>query len=232
MATPGVATPGGAPSWPASRSWTPAALTVGLHLLLVLAWLIGVRGVRTHEPPQRASTWVPVRPLARPKPAPAVPRLSLPSPTRQRASTGPAAGAQPAPAASSEPEPEPGTTAQPDAASGRALPGDTLAHARAMAGKVDRELREGASPITAEPDRKWERFAEAFAAARTSGSYSATLERYEGADGVTIYRETSAGRKRCYRSGSVGGLQTGFGVADGRGAGPTPCPTGVSWTPL
>jgi hypothetical protein len=99
-----------------------------------------------------------------------------------------------------------------------------------MAGPVDRLLRNGASPISAEPERKWERFAEAFAAARRGAGSGATLASYTAPDGTIIYRRTVAGRSSCYRSGSVGGLATGFGVADGRGAGNTSCPTGVRWS--
>ncbi len=99
-----------------------------------------------------------------------------------------------------------------------------------MAGAVDRALRNGSSPITAEPERKWERFAEAFAAARTSKSYTMTLESWTDPEGTVFYRKTIAGRKLCYKGGSVGGLVTGFGSADGRGAGGTPCPAGASWT--
>ena len=99
-----------------------------------------------------------------------------------------------------------------------------------MAGQVDRDLRKGSSPITAEPERKWERFAEAFAAARSSPPPGLALESYTAPDGVTIYRKTVAGRTRCYRSGSVGGLVTGFGNADGHGAGRSTCPTNVPWS--
>jgi hypothetical protein len=110
------------------------------------------------------------------------------------------------------------------------LPGDLLATSKAMAGRVDRELRKGASPITAEPERKWERFAEAFAAARKGGSGTVTLDSYTGPDGVIVYRKTVGSRVSCYRSGGVGGLVTGFGAADGHGAGNTTCPSGVRWT--
>lgn len=119
-----------------------------------------------------------------------------------------------------------------------ALPGDLLASAKAMAGRVDGELRKGAgvimgaSVITAEPDRKQERFAEAFAAARKGASNTVTLDSYTAPDGVIVYRKTVGDRVSCYRSGSVGGLATGFGVADGHGAGKTTCPGGVSWTRL
>lgn len=228
-------------AYPAARPWTPLALTLGLHLLLVLAWLAGARGgverERANQPP-RASVLVLLQPpsvpraepepaAARPSPRPARPPapgipLSTPSVT--------AADATPAPPVSaSASEAAANTTVQADPAPA-ALPGDLLATSKAMAGRVDRELRKGASPITAEPERKWERFAEAFAAARKGGSSTVTLDSYTGPDGVVVYRKTVGGRLSCYRSGSVGGLVTGFGAADGHGAGNTPCPTGVSWT--
>ncbi len=222
-------TPADAPPWAASRSWTPLALTVGLHLLLVLAWLIGARAGLVREPPQRASTLVLVQPVARPTPAPSVPpqpRLRSPDPAAFVAPV----TVLPAQAATPASDPEPAGEPQSDTAPAPALPGDVLAHSKALAGRADRDLRKEGSPITAEPERKWERFADAFAAAKTSRSYSLTLERYEAPDGIIFYRKTIAGRKSCYRGGSVGGLQTGFGVADGRGAGSTPCPSGVSWT--
>ena len=228
---------GGAPGLAASRSWTPLALTLGLHLLLVLAWLTGAHKPAP-EPAPRASTLVLVRPLERPRPAPAVAPPPLPVlRTRQ-----PAAFAAPLPApaipstAPASSDPEPASAAQPEAAPGQAqpgeIPGELLARSKAMAGRIDRELRNGASPITAEPERKWERFAEAFAAARKNASDTVTLESYSAPDGVVIYRKTAGGKARCYRSGSVGGLVTGFGNADGHGAGSTTCPSGVSWTRL
>jgi hypothetical protein len=217
-------------AYAAPRPWTPLALTLGLHLLLVLAWLSGARGDRVREAPQRAFTFVLVQPPARPKPARDLPPpLPLPR-SRLPATIHIPRPAVAAPAAAPSPDPEPAGEPQSGTATGAAPPGDLLNTSRAMAGRVDRELRKGSSPITAEPERKWERFAQAFADARTSKDYSMTLESYTDADGTVIYRKTIAGRKSCYRSGSVGGLVTGFGNADGRGAGNTPCPTGVSWT--
>lgn len=100
-----------------------------------------------------------------------------------------------------------------------------------MAGRVDRALRKGASPITAEPDRKWERFAEAFAAARTDIGNTVTLDSYTAPDGVVIYRKTVGRRVACYRTGSVGGPVNAFGrPLDTRGAGSVPCPAGVDWS--
>lgn len=218
---------------PPARRWMPLALTLGLHLLLVLAWLGGTRGEARREPPPRVSVFVPVQPLARPQAAPsappptsrrmrrpaisvpAPPPLDIPSITVQAPATAPAE------TDTSSPSPAPAPAA---------LPGDLLASSKAMAGRVDRDLRKGASPITAEPDRKWERFADAFAAARTGAPRTVTLESYTSPDGVIIYRKTVGDKVACYRSGSVGGLVTGFGPQDGQGAGRTTCPSGVSWT--
>lgn len=208
------------------RPWTPLALTLGLHLLLVLAWLAGARGVE-RAPPQHASTVVfvqsPAKPVQRAEAAPATPpRSRRPS----RAAIPVAAPAiAPSPAAPGAvldpPAPAPASDTAP-----AALPGDLLASAKRMAGGADRALRNGSSPITAEPDRKWERFAGLVANARTGVGRDTRLESYTAADGVTIYRKIVGHRVRCYISGSVGGP----GPADGRSAGSTACPSGVAWT--
>ena len=211
-------------------SWTPLALTLGLHLLLVLAWLGSGPPRFEREAPARASSFVLVQPPAsRPQPAASAaargpasrPRSRLPQPVPLQA---------PARVRStiSPPSEPPGAAPQPETVAETptpAVPGDLLATSKRMAGAADRELRNGSSPITAEPDRKWERFASAFAAARKSASRDTMLESHTAADGVTIYRKTVGERVRCYRSGSVGGL----GPADGQSAGNVPCPSGVSW---
>ncbi|MFC5458838.1 hypothetical protein [Massilia niabensis] len=210
------------------RPLAPLALTLGLHLLLVLAWMNGASPGLQRELAERVSTFVLVQPLpaSRPKPSTsaAVPRprarLPVPVPVPVQAS------APVAPAASEAVDAAPLPDAPP--APSPALPGDLLASSRRMAGGVDRALRNGSSPITAEPDRKWERFATAFAAARTSVYRDTILESYTAGDGVTIYRKTVGDRAACYRSGSAGGL----GPADGHSAGNIRCPTGASWTRL
>ena len=58
------------------------------------------------------------------------------------------------------------------------------------------------------------------------------VARYTSPDGVIIYRKTIGGRSSCYRTGSVGGLVTGFGNADLHGASIMECPRGLSWTRL
>jgi hypothetical protein len=251
---------GAVPAWSPSRPWTPLALTLCLHLLLVLAWLGGARGDLARQPTNGlagklppASAFVLLRPPLRraaPEPAAAAvhppPRrlrppaaLAVPpsTPAVTAARTAPATTAGPGvsvpafePAAGAKAQAKAQADAQTEAAAPAALPGELLARSKAMAGPVDRELRKGGSPITAEPERKWERFAAAFAAARKDASRSVTLDSYTAPDGVVVYRKTVGGRVSCYRSGSVGGLVTGFGSADGQGAGTTSCPTGVSWT--
>ena len=224
-------------AWPASRlgtrSWAPLALTLGLHLLLVLAWFGATRGAAQRDPPPRVSDFVPVRPLARPQAAPDAP----PPPSRR--ARRPAGGAPALPSVEppsitvqtpAGPPPEADASGLPHDPAPTALPGDLLVSSKAMAGRVDRELRKGASPITAEPDRKWERFADAVAGARSGSTRTVTLDSYTSPDGVIIYRKTVGARVSCYRSGSVGGLVTGFGAADTAGAGGTACPSGVRWT--
>jgi hypothetical protein len=204
------------------RSWTPLALTLGLHLLLVLAWVGGSsRGV-VREPERRALTLVLVR-AALPPPPPETagvspPRVRLRAPSSLYVQPG-----EPAAPAPSELLETPPTEAQ-----ATALPGDLLATSKRMAGAVDRELRKGSSPITAEPERKWERFAEAVAGAHVNAVSEVTLDSYTAGDGVVVYRKTVGGRTRCYQSGSVGGL----GPADGRSAGSVACPSGASWKRL
>jgi len=218
---------------PAARPWTPLALTLGLHLLLVLAWFGGTHGELRREPPPRVSVFVPVFPSVRPQAAPGTPPPAS-RPVRRPAIGAPALPALDTPSstvqAAAAPAADPEASSLPQDPAPTALPGDLLASSKAMAGRVDRELRKGASPITAEPDRKWERFADAFAAARTSAPRTVTLESYTAPDGVTVYRKTVGDKVACYRSGSVGGLVTGFGPQDGQGAGRTSCPSGVRWT--
>ena len=241
------------------RPLAPLALTLGLHLLLVLAWLGGAGHPPVGAPPPREQAFVFVQPLARTRPAQAVPQassrprsrpdkpaasatVSAPSRVPPMSRSGPEAITQP-PADGEAPASAPASDSTPHAtshATSHAIshatsrpapaPGDLLATSKAMAGSVDRALRKGSRPITAEPDRKWERFAEAFAAARKDVGNTVTLDSYTAPDGVIIYRKTAGSRVACYRSGSVGGPVTAFGrPLDTSGAGSVPCPTGVPW---
>ncbi|MGX4640149.1 hypothetical protein [Massilia sp. SYSU DXS3249] len=229
------------------RPLAPLALTLGLHLLLVLAWLGGAPHQPAGVAPPREQVFVFVQPVARPRPAQAVPQASSqprPRPDNPAESATVAAPSRVPPMSRSEPEAitqppadgeapasEPASDSTSHATSRPApAPGDLLATSKAMAGSVDRALRKGSSPITAEPDRKWERFAEAFAAARKDVGNTVTLDSYTAPDGVIIYRKTAGSRVACYRSGSAGGPVTASGrPLDTSGAGSVPCPTGVPW---
>lgn len=229
------------------------ALTLGLHALLVwLSWLAAVPRQAAHAPQlaqERASTLVLVVPL------PLSREADSRSARTPAAAHAPQRTRRPVPAARGKAEADgvmpavsvaaTGPTTAPDAAPDAALdnasaatveaapetraPGELLASSKRMAGAVDRALRRGASPITAEPERKWERFAQAVAEAHTGNREAVTLSSYTAPDGVVVYRKTVGARVLCYRSGSVGGLVGGFGPADGRGAGTIPCPSGADW---
>ena len=215
-----------------SVSWTTLALALGLHLLLVLAWLLRP-GVQPGLQPssERATLLVMVKPAARPLPA--APR-ALPEPLR-KAAPRPVARVLPAPeaaaaveadTASLQLEPVQAEVATPAAP---AVPiGELLARSRALAGRISRELPPGDSTMTAEPVRKWEQFGALVADARRTGSMAGTLDSHTAADGVIVYRKIVGMRVRCYRSGSVGGINP----SDGQTAGNIPCPTGVRWTRL
>lgn len=205
-------------------SWAPLALTLGLHLLLVLAWWWrpGMQ-LPAAAPAERETVLVMVRPP--PGPAPAIVARPIPPPRPAPPVRQPAASAQ-ATAPVTEPEPVPLPAEAESEAPPAPLPGELLAASRRMAGRIDRALRKDDSPITAEPERKWERFGGMVAAARSDPGNGVSLDSYTGLDGVTIYRKTVGERVSCYRGGSVGGL----GPADGRSAGRVPCPTDVRWT--
>lgn len=218
-----------------SVSWTPLALTLGLHLLLVLAWLLRP-GVQPGPRPsaERATLLVTVKPAA--PPIPAAPR-TLPEPVRKAA---------PRSVARVLPAPEPAAAVAADAESPQLAPvqaevatlaapvapvvpvGELLARSRALVGRISRELPAGDSAMTAEPVRKWEQFGALVADARRTGSMAGSLDSHTAADGVIVYRKIVGSRVRCYRSGSVGGINP----SDGQTAGNIPCPTGVRWTRL
>ena len=212
-----------------SVSWTPLVLTLGLHLLLVLAWLLRP-GVQPGPQPsaERATLLVTVKPPA--GAFPAAPR-ALREPVRKPAQR---------PVARVLPAPEPAAAVVTDAESPQREPvqaeiaapiasvGDLLARSRALAGRISRELPPGDSAMTAEPAGKWERFGTQVADARKTGSMAGTLDSHVSADGVIVYRKIVGSRVRCYRSGSVGGINP----SDGQTAGNIPCPTGVRWTRL
>ncbi len=221
----------GVPAGSATVSWTPLALTLGLHLLLVLAWLLRP-GAPFVMPAalERETVLVMVAPPAPRTPAPPRPvfRQSVPKATRPLMQpTRPPVVPQPAPEQPVAAVPVESELVQ-SAPAPAATPGDSLAASKSMARRIGAEPDQGGSPIGAEPERKWERFADTVGAAHRSGGMTGTLDSHTPGDGVVTYRKTVGLRVRCYRSGSVGGI----GPADGQSAGNVPCPTGVRWNRL
>ena len=228
--------PNGVPARSPSLSWTPLALTLGLHLLLVLAWRMQAAPAPAAAPAERLMEVIPVRPPAararvRPVPpaAPATPSTTrsdarrrappaseLPAPTEPQA-------ALPAPAPA-PPEPiEPAVREAPWTLEGE----DMLAAGKRRAVEIDRQLRKGKSGVPEEANTPWSRFRDGVAAAHIDRSPGALLEAYESPDGVVIYRTTQWGKQTCRMTGSVN-----FGpgrAGGGNAAGDVSCPKGVRW---
>lgn len=219
-----------------SLSWTPLALTLGLHLLLVLAWRLQTQIVPAAAP-ERLMEVIPLRPPAspariRPLPPPASPqtpparlpdsRRRLPAASALPAPTGPPAA--PPAVVPAPPEPiEPAAREAPLTLEGE----DLLGAARRRAVEIDRQLRKGKSGVPEEANTPWSRFREGVAAAHVDRSPGALLEAYESPDGVVIYRTTQWGKQTCRMTGSV---NFGPGRAGGGNvAGDVSCPKGVRW---
>jgi hypothetical protein len=218
------------------RDALPLGLTVGLHLLLVLAWLMRPMPSRQREDAGLVSVMIPV---LVPAPAPRAPRQRIVRAARPaRATNGPPAAA-PAPAsaapASVAPEPEPerqAPAAEPFAGAAPAPPslsGDSelLGRSKRAAGGIDRALRGGKSEVPMEPDTPWARFRRGLEAAHVEPLLSEIRDSYTAPDGIVIYRARQGGRETCRQTGSVNFLPGG---ASGAGlAGNVPCPKGVKW---
>lgn len=226
---------------PAARpNWTPLALTLGFHLLLVLAWRWQAQPVPLPALPERLIELLPMRPMPAPPAAvaPPAPSRSAPPPTplpapRNTVPAPPPASAPPAPA-DTAPAVQPDTADMPQPSEQPAgdapvtLAGeDLLAAGKRSAAAFDRETRKGKSGVPLEANTPWSRFRSAVAAAHIDRSLSMRMEKYESPDGVVIYRTTQNGKQTCRMTGSV---VFGPGAAGGgSAAGDVACPKGVSW---
>ena len=239
----------GVPTRSSTPTWTPLALTVLLHLLLVLAWRCQVRTAPAPAPIERLIELVQVRPPAQlpssesaaPAQAPTAPRKAgKTTPTIEAAPIAAPIAApldhppaerlpaeQPPAVAETPPQPAQATTGEaPVTLEGEAL----LAAGKRSAAAFDREQRKGKSGVPLEADTPWSRFRAAVASAHIDSSMSMRLEKYEAVDGVVIYRTTQNGRQTCRMSGAVvfGPGRAGGGSA----AGNVTCPKGVRWEQL
>jgi hypothetical protein len=224
----------GIPSATWRPSWTPLALTLGLHLLIALAWL-----ARPSPPPRDAGGEV-MSVLVR-MPAPALLPKPVPiPPARVRHRDEPVQvpfappAAMPIPSAPTDPVAPsiPAPSSAPTAS-------DLLARARQQAGAVDRELRDGKpeAPISASGAQA--RFERGIARAFVDRSHTAVMDIYTSPDGEVTYRMRMGDKILCRKSGSVApGLEYSEGArlagAGSRGsattAGFVSCPTAdVDW---
>lgn len=222
------------------------ALTLGLHLLGVL-WLrqqrplpppavgpqvvsilLQLPAARTRHAPAPAPARAPAR-VARPAPAQAA-ASPAPSPTPPAAAALPASiPATPTPLdALAPPQPAPADAASLARDPAVAAHGSFgLSVAKRQAGRIDRALRGGKSGVPVDADTPWARFQRGLEAAHIERSPSVIEDSYTSPDGVVIYRRRMGNRTSCYRTGGVG-----LGVAGTRlanDAGPSDCPTGVTW---
>lgn len=224
----------------ARRPALPLGLTLGLHLLLVLAWLLRPATPARDDAARLVSVLIPVlaprtrlEPVAPVKPqAPPlrVPAAVAPSP----AMAGPGSAApEPEPEPLSEPEREaPAPIVDPFAGAAPAPPSlsadsELLGRARRAAGPIDRTLRGGKSEVPKEADTPWARLQRAADAAHAAPIFAETRDRYTSPDGTVIYRARQGKRQTCRQSGSVNFLPGGASGANL--AGDVPCPKGAQW---
>jgi hypothetical protein len=222
----------GFPSEARRPSWTPLALTLGLHLLIALAWLA------RPAPPSDAGAEV-MSVLVR-VPAPALLPKPVPlPPTRMRHRDEPVhvpsalATALAIPSAPTDPAPSiPVPSSAPTSS-------ELLARARQQAGAIDRELRDGkpAAPLSVSGAQG--RLERGIARAFVDRSHTAVMDIYTSPDGEVTYRMRMGDKVLCRKSGSVapgleyseGARLAGAGSAgSATTAGFVPCPTAdVAW---
>lgn len=224
----------GATHAPPRPTWTPLALALGLHLLLVLAWRWGAQVMPSAALPERLIELVPLRPpppSPRPAPEPTPRPKPLPAPRKPVAvpvepAPVPTVPAEQPVVAEATPAPAEPANDAPLTLAGE----DRLAAGKRSAAAFDREQRKGQSGVPLEADTPWSRFRAGLAAAHVDDSLSMRLEKYESPDGVVIYRTTQGGKQSCRMSGAVvfGPGRAGGGSAAGNVA----CPKGVRWERL
>jgi hypothetical protein len=224
----------GYPSEARRPSWTPLAVTLGLHLLIALAWL-----ARPAPPPRDAGGEV-MSVLVR-VPAPAAAKLPKPvplPPTKVRHRDEPV-HVPTAPALPTPSSPIDSVVPAIPAPSSAPTASELLARARQQAGAIDRELRDGrpAAPLSASGAQG--RLERGIGGAYIDRSRTVRTDSYTSPDGVVTYRMRVGDKVLCRKSGSVapgleyseGARLAGAGSAgSATTAGFVPCPTAdVDW---
>lgn len=220
------------------RQWA-LGLTLGLHLLGAFLWL-GERRTLSRpavqdvprvvtillQPRSRVATPAPHAPVA-PPPRSQTPLRAAPLTVPSLPAITPPAPAEAAPTvlapadAAAAPAQSPAPAAAPSGA------GFSLEQARRQAGRIDRELRKGASGVPTTADTPMARLRDSLEAAHVEPVTGVQQDSYTAPDGRIIYRTRVGRRTVCRISGSVG-----LGIAGARGindAGSVSCPGGVEW---
>ncbi|MES2295737.1 MAG: hypothetical protein V4582_01780 [Pseudomonadota bacterium] len=219
------------------RAGLPLALTLLVHLLLVLAWCFS-RGSRPVEHAQREELVYlqvsasrapvdvpkprPLRAVAAPISAPSQAKPSIKDATIRTepllAAPLTAAPARPAPSISAAPLDPLAAPAQSSLSARESALRD--------AGNIDRDLRGKIAPA-ARQGTPFSNFQSALAGAHIEKS-PVQMARYTSPDGVVITRVTQGSKVRCYMSGTVN-FAPGV-LKDGARPQPVNCPTS-GWTP-
>lgn len=233
--TPGERYPGAG----LRRAW-PLAVSLAVHVVLLLLWLhFGGRVQVTDDTPQALSVLLLPRP-AQP-PAPAI-EPSTREPEPEKHSTRKPAAIAPETTQSTPPTPESAAPvpAVPAPAAVATVPGPT---ALDILNAAKQQVRKGeAAPRASkgaalQASGKWSRFESLMAEARTDKSPGPVTEMYTAPDGQVFYRTRVNGKVTCRKSGSTGppapwrsegaiaagaGREATLGVANS--AGDTLCP--------
>jgi hypothetical protein len=231
------------------RNRAALALTFGVHVLVLLAWMqyraapspelrevvsILLRpptpGMAVAEPPR------PAYPAPRKPPPPALDRLGGVSPASAKAeqaaaAAGPATPASvPAPAITSLDDARAPMTVQDAIREQKEADGGiAVGIAKRQAGRIDRELRNGKSGIPDEPDTPIGRLRRALEAAHIDRSKSVYQDSYTSPDGTVIYRKRIGKGAICRRGGNVSPLGMKSMAMGGEVGEDIPCPRGVDW---
>jgi hypothetical protein len=195
------------PGRPLRHAW-PLAVSLGVHLLLVLAWLqFGAKVRLPVEAPQPLTVLLLPRPAPQPLrddpplPAPAPHAAHVPKPAPGAAASRPAPGPA-APAAQAPPPAVIALPAPPAPSASRPSAADILAAARQDIGKIDREVRGNkAAPLRA-ADSAWTRFEQRVDNAHIERGPAPVTEAYTAPDGVTYYRTKVGNSYVCRKTGT------------------------------
>jgi hypothetical protein len=219
----------------------PLAVTLALHLLLLLAWLARSAAVPPDDAAARRSVLILV-PLphqrAHVEAPPRAPVRLPPTPSAHPAA--PVAAATVAQSKSPPIVPPPPAESTPVRAAPHTPEAeDLLGSAKRQAGKIDRELRGGKPGVPRNADTPWGRFRSSLAAGHVDRSHTSVQDSVTGPDGVTTYRIRQGDKVFCRHTGSVaaprpgrtdGAILAGAGRFDNLGqagtAGAVDCPTG------